>query len=85
MPSATFFGVSHVDVLVTDVERSLRIYAHATGFPVRARGEGFADVDAGGVILYILASPKVTRGRNRQPLLDHGIDVDRYQADWDAD
>jgi catechol 2,3-dioxygenase-like lactoylglutathione lyase family enzyme len=34
---------------------------------------------------YILASPKVTRGRNRKPLVDHGIDVDRYQADWDAD
>ncbi len=34
---------------------------------------------------YILASPKITRGRNRQPLIDHGIDVDRYQADWDAD
>lgn len=34
---------------------------------------------------YILASPKVTRGRNRQPLIDHGVDVDAYQADWDAD
>lgn len=34
---------------------------------------------------FILASPRVTRGRNRQPLIDHGIDVDKYQADWDAD
>lgn len=34
---------------------------------------------------YILASPKVTRGRNRQPLIEHGVDVDRYRADWDAD
>lgn len=34
---------------------------------------------------FILASPKVTRGRNRKPLVDHGIDVDKYQADWDAD
>lgn len=34
---------------------------------------------------FILASPRVTRGRNRQPLIDHGIDVDAYQADWDAD
>jgi catechol 2,3-dioxygenase-like lactoylglutathione lyase family enzyme len=33
---------------------------------------------------FILASPRVTRGRNRQPLLDHGVEVDRYQADWDA-
>lgn len=34
---------------------------------------------------FIRASPKVTRGRNRQPLVDAGIDVDRYQADWEAD
>lgn len=34
---------------------------------------------------FILASPKVTRGRNRKPLVDQGIDVDKYQADWDAD
>ena len=34
---------------------------------------------------YILSSPKITRGRNRQPLIDHGVDVDKYQADWDAD
>jgi len=34
---------------------------------------------------FIRASPKVTRGRNRGPLLDAGIDVDRYQADWEAD
>lgn len=216
MSSTTFFGVSHVDLPVTDLERSLRLYATATGFPVRARGEGFADVDTGGVLLrlvetrkpehhasirlqagaiegglaalieagaaslyapmrtpsqelvgavrdpdghtiyvwralsedeydhlpalptkltwdpeadallrsllkrvpalfrmlarfrvtrvaedlaeqtrrvsreeviraYILASPRVTRGRNRQPLIDHGIDVDRYGADWAAD
>lgn len=34
---------------------------------------------------FILSSPKVTRGRNRAPLVEHGIDVDAYQADWDAD
>lgn len=34
---------------------------------------------------FILASPRVTRGRNRKPLEDHGIQVDLYQADWDAD
>lgn len=34
---------------------------------------------------FILASPRVTRERNRKPLLDNGIDVDRYKADWEAD
>jgi catechol 2,3-dioxygenase-like lactoylglutathione lyase family enzyme len=33
---------------------------------------------------FILASPKVTRGRNRKPLIDHGVDVERYRDDWDA-
>src|SRR5262249_55555252 len=33
----------------------------------------------------ILASAKVTRGRNRKALLEHGVDIDKYQADWDAD
>jgi len=34
---------------------------------------------------FILASPKVTRGRNRKPLIDHGVDVDAYREDWEAD
>lgn len=34
---------------------------------------------------FILASPRITRERNRQPLMDAGIDVGRYQADWDAE
>ena len=34
---------------------------------------------------FILASPKITRGRNRQPLIDHGIDVEKYRADWDSE
>ncbi len=34
---------------------------------------------------FILASPRVTRGRNRLPLQQHGVDVELYQADWDAD
>lgn len=34
---------------------------------------------------FILASPRVTRGRNRRPLLEHGIDVTKYQADWEAE
>lgn len=34
---------------------------------------------------FILASPRVTRPRNRQPLIEHGIDPDRYREDWEAD
>lgn len=34
---------------------------------------------------FILASPRVTRGRNKKPMIELGIDVDRYRADWEAD
>lgn len=33
---------------------------------------------------YILASPKVTRERNRKPLIEAGIDIEKYRADWDS-
>jgi len=214
--SVTFFGLSHVDVPVSDLERARRLYAGALAFPIRGEGEGWIDLDTGGSAIrlfetrkvgqavalrvhsptvedaldhlrlagarmlypaartpeqhlvgavmdpdgntlyiwrpltedeydfapelpkvltwqpeaeaflksllktvpalfrglarrrvsavteelaaptrfvtreeviraFILASPKVTRGRNRKPLIDHGVDVDKYQADWDAD
>ncbi len=34
---------------------------------------------------FILASPRVTRERNRQPLVMHGVPVENYEADWNAD
>jgi len=33
---------------------------------------------------FILSSPRITRERNRKPLVDAGIDVAKYQADWDS-
>ena len=33
---------------------------------------------------FILASPKITRARNRKPLIEAGIDVDNYQVEWDS-
>lgn len=215
MSEPVFFGVSDIDVPVSDLDRARRVYATATGFPVVKEGEGFAIVDAGGVRIrlvhtrspehrasvristsdvagaiealvragasrlyepmrtpqqeligavrdsdghtlylvreltedeydfepalpkeltwdkpaeellqallkrvpalfralaryrvtkeaellaertrrvgreevirgFILASPRVTRGRNRKPLVEMGIDVEKYQADWDA-
>ncbi|MCU0659570.1 MAG: VOC family protein [Polyangiaceae bacterium] len=214
--STTFYGLSHIDVPVTSLQRAEQIYHQATGFPVQRRGEGWLDIDAGGFLLrlvlthrpearatlrlqapsvedalvalvnagttllygamrtpdqeligavrdpdgnqiyvwrpltedefdyvpelpkemtwlpeaedflksllrsipalfralarrrvvavseelaqgknlvtreevirgFILASPRITRYRNRQPLIDHGVDVDRYREDWESD
>lgn len=34
---------------------------------------------------FILSSAKVTRYRNRQPLIDQGIDVSRYESDFESE
>ena len=34
---------------------------------------------------FILSSAKVTRFRVRQPLIDHGVDVSKYTAEFDAE
>ena len=34
---------------------------------------------------FILSSAKVTRYRNRQPLVDQGVDVSLYAADFEAE
>lgn len=45
--AVTFFGLSHVDIPVTDLARAKRLYAGVLGFVVRSEGEGWADLDAG--------------------------------------
>jgi len=56
---------------VTRVTESLAGPQHSVGTEDVIRG-------------FILASPRITRERNRKPLLEAGIDVCRYQAEWDA-
>ena len=56
---------------VTRVTESLADPGHGVGTEEVIRG-------------FILASPRITRERNRKPLVEAGIDVSRYQAEWDA-
>lgn len=46
MSEATFFGLSHVDVPVSDLVRAKRLYSEVLGFSMKAEGEGWADLDA---------------------------------------
>lgn len=54
-----FFGVSHIVVPVTDLERSARIWRDVIGFTESRRGEGYVDIDSGNVALRLMKVPAV--------------------------
>ncbi len=55
------FGVSHLDIPVRSIERAQRLYGAVLGFPVKAKGEGWVDLDSNTVALRLLEVPRVER------------------------
>jgi catechol 2,3-dioxygenase-like lactoylglutathione lyase family enzyme len=53
------FGLSHVDVPVTDLHASLRLYTEQLGFHEKRRGPGFVDLDGGSCLLRLVETGKV--------------------------
>ncbi len=56
-----FFGVTHVDVPVTDIARSEAFWGKLIGLKEVKRGEGFLDLDSGSVILRLVQVDSVSR------------------------
>lgn len=56
-----FFGVSHIDVPVTDFARAEAIWARVIGLKNVKHGEGFVDLDSGSVILRLIQVSQVSR------------------------
>jgi catechol 2,3-dioxygenase-like lactoylglutathione lyase family enzyme len=56
-----FFGVTHIDVPVTDFARAEAIWSKLIGLREIRRGEGFVDLDSGSVILRLVLVEKVAR------------------------
>jgi catechol 2,3-dioxygenase-like lactoylglutathione lyase family enzyme len=56
-----FFGVTHVDVPVTDIARAEAFWGKLIGLKEVKRGEGFLDLDSGSVILRLVQVPSVSR------------------------
>jgi predicted enzyme related to lactoylglutathione lyase len=56
-----FFGVTHVDVPVTDFGRAEAFWGKLIGLNEVKRGEGFIDLDSGSVILRLVQVQQVTR------------------------
>jgi predicted enzyme related to lactoylglutathione lyase len=56
-----FFGVTHLDLPVTDFARAEAFWGKLIGLKEVKRGEGFIDLDSGSVILRLVQVPAVTR------------------------
>ncbi len=56
-----FYGVTHVDVPVTDIARSETFWGKLIGLKEVKRGEGFLDLDSGSVILRLVQVDSVSR------------------------
>ena len=56
-----FFGVSHLDLPVTDFKRAEAFWGKLIGLKEVKRGEGFIDLDSGSVIVRMMQVEKVSR------------------------
>jgi catechol 2,3-dioxygenase-like lactoylglutathione lyase family enzyme len=57
--SVPIFGISHVDMPVSDLVRSEKIFVDVLGFHVKKRGDGWIDLDAGACTLRLVRTRKV--------------------------
>jgi predicted enzyme related to lactoylglutathione lyase len=49
-----FFGVSHLIVPVTDLERAAKLWRDVMGFAEGKRGEGYVDIDSGNMAIRLI-------------------------------
>jgi len=54
-----FYGISHVDLPVTDLTRTERFWTETVDLKVAKRGEGFVDLDSGSMMLRLIEVPAV--------------------------
>ena len=56
---AMFFGISHLVLPVTQLERSAALWRDVCGFAEVRKGEGYVDIDTGSITLRLLQVPQV--------------------------
>ena len=54
-----FFGVSHLVMPVTDLERAASLWRDVIGFAESRRGEGYLDFDSGNVAIRLMQVPTI--------------------------
>jgi len=57
----SFFGLSHVDVPVRDLERARAFYCDSFGFEESRRGQGWIDLETGTALLRLVETPNPDR------------------------
>lgn len=55
-----FFGVSHVDVPVNDLQRARHFWVDGLGFTVKRESPAFVDIETGNVLIRLVETPRVT-------------------------
>ncbi|MDH5631639.1 MAG: DUF2621 family protein [Gammaproteobacteria bacterium] len=55
-----FYGATHIDIQVGDLERATRFWCDTLGLTETKKGEGFVDVDSGSVKLRLVQSANIT-------------------------
>lgn len=68
-----FFGISHLEVPVTELERSTRLYVERLGLRPRGEGEGWRDLESGTITLRLV---EVRRVESRVALRVQVADVE---------
>ncbi|RMX04141.1 DUF2621 family protein [Corticibacter populi] len=54
-----FYGISHLIVPTTDLERAVTLWRDVVGFAEARRGEGYVDIDSGNVQLRLMQVPAI--------------------------
>lgn len=54
-----FFGISHVDVPVTDLERARKFFEELLKMKVRRTGDGFVDLENGTIVIRLVQTTRV--------------------------
>ena len=54
-----FFGVSHLVVPVTDLERAAKLWRDIMGFAEARKGEGYLDIESGNIAIRLMQVPAV--------------------------
>lgn len=53
------FGISHIELAVTNLARARRLYEGTLGLGLKKEGEGFVDLDAGTVLVRLFQTTRV--------------------------
>jgi predicted enzyme related to lactoylglutathione lyase len=54
-----FHGISHVDLQVTNLELTTRLWNKVIGFEIKSQGEGFVEIDSGNVAIRLIEVPEI--------------------------